>query len=236
MLIRSAEYLREEADMNKDSFISRLDELLKDLPDTERIEALEYYQEYFDDAGVENEASVLQELGSPEEVAHNIRGELAEKELVLKNQQQEKQHENTDQTESRQQATEPKKKNPVVVGILVALLCIFAIPVGIPMVTGAFGIVVGILATLAGIVIALYVGAFALLFSGIVLVGVAIVNCIVAPLVAALLLGVGLLLFGLGLLFLLGGIKVCTTVIPGLIRGITSLLSRLFHRGEACAA
>ena len=51
--------------MNREEFLSQLERLLYDIPAQEREEALEYYNGYFDDAGKEKEAEVIQELGSP---------------------------------------------------------------------------------------------------------------------------------------------------------------------------
>ena len=61
--------------MNKQEFLKELTALLADLPPDERASALEYYTEYLDEAGPEREAEVLQELGSPENVAKEIHGE-----------------------------------------------------------------------------------------------------------------------------------------------------------------
>lgn len=58
--------------------MERLGELLESVPDGEREEALQYYNDYFDDAGEENEESVIQELGCPEQVALRIEAELSE--------------------------------------------------------------------------------------------------------------------------------------------------------------
>ena len=62
--------------MNRIDFMERLAALLKDLPSEEKEEAMQYYKDYFDDAGVENEASLIQELGSPEKVAISIKAGL----------------------------------------------------------------------------------------------------------------------------------------------------------------
>lgn len=67
--------------MNKIEFLEQLERLLLDIPYTERREALNYYTEYFEDAE-KDEEEVVKTLGSPEEVAHNIREELAGKELT----------------------------------------------------------------------------------------------------------------------------------------------------------
>lgn len=62
--------------MNREQFIAQLARLLQDLPPAERQEAIRYYQEYFDDAGEENEDVVIQELGSPGKVVASIKANL----------------------------------------------------------------------------------------------------------------------------------------------------------------
>lgn len=59
--------------MNRTEFIDQLSRLLCDLPENERQDALDYYNDYFDDAGPENEGMIIQELGSPGKVAAGIR-------------------------------------------------------------------------------------------------------------------------------------------------------------------
>ena len=62
--------------MNRAGFMSQLESYLADIPAAEREEALQYYNDYFEDAGAENEASVISSLGSPREIADNIKAEL----------------------------------------------------------------------------------------------------------------------------------------------------------------
>lgn len=64
--------------MNRTEFMERLERLLWDIPEQERREALQYYNDYFDDAGPENEAQVIRELGSPARVAETIRQGMSE--------------------------------------------------------------------------------------------------------------------------------------------------------------
>lgn len=47
--------------MNRKEFMERLERLLWNISDSEREEALQYYNDYFDDAGEENEAKVIEE-------------------------------------------------------------------------------------------------------------------------------------------------------------------------------
>ena len=57
--------------------MKRLEELLQDISENEREEALQYYNDYFDDAGAENEAQIIEELGCPEQVARTIKAGMA---------------------------------------------------------------------------------------------------------------------------------------------------------------
>ncbi len=58
--------------MNRSEFMAGLRKLLVSIPEDEREEALQYYEDYFEDAGPENEGNVIKELGSPEKVASII--------------------------------------------------------------------------------------------------------------------------------------------------------------------
>ena len=49
--------------MNRKEFMERLEVLLAVIPEEERQEALKFYTDYFEDAGEENEAQVIRELG-----------------------------------------------------------------------------------------------------------------------------------------------------------------------------
>ena len=58
--------------MDRAQFMRELEELLADISETERQDALEFYNNYFDDAGIENEAAVIRTL----EVLRRLRQSL----------------------------------------------------------------------------------------------------------------------------------------------------------------
>ena len=62
--------------MNRVDFMRQLERLLQSIPSAEREEALQYYNDYFDDAGKENEQEVIEALGNPARVAENIKRDL----------------------------------------------------------------------------------------------------------------------------------------------------------------
>ena len=62
--------------MSRTEYMRQLESLLQNIPDTEREEALQYYNEYFNDAGSENEQNVIEALGNPAKVAENIKKDI----------------------------------------------------------------------------------------------------------------------------------------------------------------
>lgn len=64
--------------MSRWEFMRRLEELLSDISPNEREEALQYYNDYFNDAGKENEKEVIDALGSPEQVAKIVKDGLGD--------------------------------------------------------------------------------------------------------------------------------------------------------------
>ena len=64
--------------MNRQEFMKQLEVLLSDISQAERDEALQYYNDYLDDAGMENEEDAISTLGFPAQVAANIKEGLKE--------------------------------------------------------------------------------------------------------------------------------------------------------------
>lgn len=58
--------------ISREEYLWQLSQQLYRIPAEEREAALEYYRNYFEEAGTENEEHVMSELGSPEELAKSI--------------------------------------------------------------------------------------------------------------------------------------------------------------------
>lgn len=59
--------------MNKIEFLSKLEQCLQNFPFEERLEALNYYKGYIEDAGPDMEEQVIQDLESPERIAELLK-------------------------------------------------------------------------------------------------------------------------------------------------------------------
>lgn len=64
--------------MNREQFIERLAFLLSGIPEEERDGVLDYYNDYFDEAGMDDKEDVAQRLGTPETVASVILASMKE--------------------------------------------------------------------------------------------------------------------------------------------------------------
>lgn len=58
--------------MTKYEYLAELERLLAALPEQERRDAMNYYEEYFVSAGLEKEAEAIRELGTPQQAAQKI--------------------------------------------------------------------------------------------------------------------------------------------------------------------
>lgn len=69
--------------MTRTDYLAELDKYLRRLPEEDYREAMDYFREYFDEAGPENEAQIMAELGTPKEAAndliHNLLGKKVAK-------------------------------------------------------------------------------------------------------------------------------------------------------------
>lgn len=207
--------------MDKAGFLEALAGALRDLPAEERSSALKYYEDYFEDAGPLREQAVLEELGSPEEIARDILHDY--KGLAVH-----PAYAGRGPSDDPAQALEVRKpKRGISPGLLIVLL-LLAIPVGIPLLTGALALVGGLLAMMIGLVLAPII----LCVVGAVLACVAVATLLSHPASAIYLLGGALVCIALGVLLSVGVFKLLTAVLPPLVRRLVALCRRPFERGR----
>lgn len=95
--------------MNKQTYLAKLAQLLAHLPEQERQDALNYYEEYFDAAGPEAEDATAAELGDPADAARKI----LEGEGLMLDSAQAAAGESSDAADTAQDAApEPTGENP----------------------------------------------------------------------------------------------------------------------------
>ena len=214
--------------MNRQEFMKRLEELLQDISENEREEALQYYNDYFDDAGAENEAQIIEELGSPEQVARTIKAGMsdADGEYTETGYADSRFQEHQNLTPKDTAAGEPSRKQPNFWKILsIILLCILLLPVIIPLGCIALGLILLVVFGIAGMAVGAVALCIAFLITGVVLIGYGIWRIFFTPALGLCLSGVGCLLLAVGILVTLLVVAVGIKLVPWLIRAIVKLIS-----------
>ncbi len=206
--------------MSRAEFMQRLESLLGDIPENDRLDAIAYYNDYFDEAGPENEQQVLKELGSPERVAQIIKADLN----TAGNEQAE--YTETGYTDGRDgvnphtPATR-KQKRQLPLALIIVLL-VFASPVLLGIGGGLIGGIFGLLGGLIGII----AGGIGMLVSGIVGFVGGLIKLIVYPVKGLVLIGVGSLTTALGILFVLLFVVCMCKWLPRLFRHIVNWIQK----------
>ncbi|WP_027400197.1 DUF1700 domain-containing protein [Anaerovorax odorimutans] len=191
--------------MNRDEFFRQLEQQLRRVPKEEAEDALEFYKQYFDEAGPENESKIIEELGSPVKIVTQLKAEVAIKEL-------------------------DKEKSPSVKkgisAIWWVILAIFAAPVALPVAITAILLIVVLI--VAAVIIILSLGALvvSLFATGFIIVVLGIAVIVTSVPTGLFTMGVGLIALGLCLLF--GIVVVLAT--KCIFRGLVKLMNKALKK------
>ena len=167
--------------MNRDDYIEILNDRLKGLPQNEIDEAIRYVQEYFDEAGEENFHQAMDELGSPYRFANQIKADVVTK---------------REHAKKNQRVEGTKRSNSSTLWIII--LGILSLPLSLPLVATVFGL----LMALFGVLFAFLVSGGALLFAGIIVLVYSLSKIFILPLAGASALAVSLVIIGLGFIMI----------------------------------
>lgn len=217
--------------MMRQEFMEHLEKLLWDISENERKEALQYYNDYFDDAGAENEQNVIQSLGSPKKVAESIRRDMGEDASYFAEKAPE--YEVVSYRENPMPIPAKKKGLPTWAIVLMVFLGIFAAPILFGVLLGVFGTLLGVLVSAFAVFLAFGITAIVMMLLLPVLFVIGFMCVPVSPWVGMACAGVGLLMGGLGLLFLMLTVAIAGIVIPAIAKGIGTLFRKLFRKKKA---
>jgi len=162
--------------MNRKEFISELKVKLSKLPKEEIDNAVEYYEEYFDEAGTENEEKAIKEVGSPSKIASQIIANFTLK----------------------------SKKDMSVLWLVI--LAIFAAPIAFPLAITAVVLAFAFIIVVFSLVFSFGVAGIALMVGGVFSVLLSFIVLIQHLPTAIFIAGSGLLCIGVGMLITWGTI------------------------------
>ncbi len=227
--------------MNKHDFMKQLENELSDVSQEERDNALLYYSNYFEDAGLENEENLISELDSPHEIAAEIKrdlGFIANPDMGTDSSS----GDNSSGANSKvnENASKPFFEKTFSIGSLTMPLWLFIViliilsPIILPAISGVFGTLVGIVFSVIGIAIGFFAASIAVIVSGIALIIGGIGSMISSSVFTGLLLaGTGLLLIGIGIFMLLFSLQLFVAWIPQFIRWIIKSIKGLVKKSPS---
>ena len=192
--------------MTRTEYIAKLTKYLRKLPQKDYEEALEYFMEYFEEAGPENEAQVIAELGTPKEAAHEVISRLLDEKII------------EDKSSLRNKTTI----------LWIAILAVLASPVALPILLLFLAMIMTLLMIIFAVIVTALALTFTLLISGVYtfftsfsLLNVSLASTLFGG-------GLGLLMFGGALLLLLISFEICKLI----VKLITLLIKWLIKKGR----
>lgn len=220
--------------MNAYEYLQALRAALSVLPDDEIDSAMRYYEDYFLDAGDENAAQVIEELGPPEQVAQAILNEYTG---VARRRPPHFDEAKAEPVEGVPLGKDGKpvkvRKKGISPWLLLLLVILLAIPVGLPLLGALFAVLAGIAALVIGAVAcAVALPAAAVIGGGVLFLFSFLLWATPASALATL--GMGLVLCAVGVLIVLLIIKLCILLIPPIIRGLVTVIRWLIEKIRDC--
>ena len=208
--------------MNAYEYLQALRAALAVLPDDEIDSAMRYYEDYFLDAGDENAAQVIEQLGPPEQVAEAILRDYTGVARRRPERFEEEKAQTVDGVplgKDGKPLTRKKGINPWMLACIVLLALIFG-PVAVAVIgaiiVAVVGLIVGVAACVVAVPAATLIGGGALVLFSFLLWA--------TPASALATLGAGLVVGAVGLLLVLLVIKLCILFVPPIIRGLVALI------------
>ncbi|MCI9340381.1 MAG: DUF1700 domain-containing protein [Dorea sp.] len=234
--------------MNRIEFMTELAALLQDVPEEERRDAMKFYNDYFDDAGEENEQQVIAELENPAKVAATIKedlgsasreqGEYTEKgfrdsrfenkEMPAGRDYQGRDYQGTGYESYGEQT--PPRTNSALKIFLIILLVIFGAPVIIPIAIAVIAVFGACGIALLALFLSLIVASAAVVFAGVCVFIAGVLSLIPEIAVGLALIGTGLILTAIGVVATVASTRLCLIVLPGICRGFIWILRWPFQR------
>lgn len=221
--------------MDKYDFIRQLEVELKGLSDDEINSAISYYKELFEDAGSDKAQELINNLGSPKEIAESIKREsgtiIVNEEIEEPKQTNESIHE--ENSNSNQENNSKSKQREVSRDggtiLLLVIILILTSPVWLGLLIAFYSIIFALVCTV--LVIALAFGAIGIcgIISG-------ITTIFSIPPVGLVLLGMGLLFTALTLICAPPLCKGLFLLCRGVLNGTIAVFRSIFYKKEAVAA
>ena len=242
--------------MTRLEFLKELEYLLQDIDDKDRQDALDYYRDYMDEAGVTESDHIDGLFESPEKIAISLRTSLNEDfddqiesgdqgfrnmhaeaaakfpEIYSHPQEEEVVFEDAKTEDSNKKHTEEKKEKKSSLGkiLLIAATCIVAAPILLGIGGTILGLVFGLIGLVISLVFGIAGGALGCLVGGLVLFVASILKLVISVPKGIFMMGVALLLIAVGILLVMLTVVVFKRFFPWLICSIVNVFRKIVQK------
>lgn len=212
--------------MTRQEYMEQLKKYLKRLPKEDYENAIEYFSEYFDEAGPQKEQQVMKELGEPKEAARELLLNLLQESV-----------ENDQDIVEEKAAVQPeaasggKKRSPGKI-ILLAILVLCASPVSLALLVGVLAVLLAVVVTATAVIFSLGITSIAATAGGIVTVGFGATLVLKSAAAACMMIGGGFLMTGLGILAGLLTVYICKWCANGIGRLVNRFVRKKVRKDE----
>lgn len=177
--------------MTRADYMKTLSYNLRHLPKEDYERAIDYFEEYFNEAGPEHELAAIEDLGTPEEASRELIMNLAEKNIT----------------------EPPKTVKHGFHAVWIGILGVCAAPIALPLVLMFFCLILMVVIMVFSLLLTLFLaavcataGGFLAVVGGFILAFRTFANGVAT-------VGMGLLTFGIGILFTYGSFHLCRWVL-----------------------
>lgn len=174
--------------MTKDDYLRELQANIRNVPYEEVGNIIQYYSEYFDEAGEENTQKVIEELGPPAALATRVCADYC--------------------LRGMENGVRPKSIKRNASNTWLILLAVFGSPLWLPVAMAAVIVLIALAFAGLMIVLSLAIVAVVLLISGVMAIGTGIASAFQSLPTAAVMAGSGMVMIGTGILLVLGVIGI----------------------------
>lgn len=217
--------------MNRSEFMKKLEEFLAELSPSERQEAIDYYNNYMDDAGIGNDDKVPESIGTPEEVAKELKRSMLNPDIDFM--ADEKVNYNAPKRhfdEKYNNNSEKKKRSSGEMAVIIIGLIISS-PIWFSLAIALLSVLFGLSMAVIGVLFGFFAAAICLVATGIWL-GVSGIGMIFTETSIGLgMIGAGCMVLAIGIVATVIIINCIVVFFPWLIRFIEKMIGKIKKSG-----
>ncbi len=187
--------------MTKDDYLKALRANIKNVPADEAANIIQYYSEYFDEAGAENAAKVIEELGPPKQLATKVCADYAIREV--------------------EQGTGTKNIKKKASNTWLIVLAVIGSPVWFPLALAVAVVLIALMVAAIMVLVAFGITAAAAILTGVLMICSGFVAAFSSLPTMAVFVGGGFMIIGVGILSIiaiLGIIKLLELMFVGIAK------------------